>query len=99
MFSKSKRIVIKVDQVVYSSTKAPDSIDQWDGCCPACGSSKYEEVVTLVQHGFLQDDCLTLVTCKACYNTFHYHYEVGAACLDECRANYLADKPIDLNRR
>jgi formate dehydrogenase maturation protein FdhE len=80
-----KRVRLEIDGAIYTSQKAPEPIDEWDGTCPACGSARYAELITIVQHGFITDDCLTLVHCSSCYETFHYYYTVEAECLDECR--------------
>lgn len=82
MFSKAKRLVLTVDGVPFVSTKAPEPIDEWDGSCPACGSTRYHETVTLIQHGFTEDDCLSIIHCEDCFEAFHYAYKVEAAALD-----------------
>ena len=87
MLKYGKVVRIEVDNRVFISRKAPVHIDAFDGCCPACGSSRYAELLTIVQHGFEVDQCLTLVSCGACYETFHYGYEVSAAALDEVVKN------------
>lgn len=78
MIKTGKKITVTVDGKVYTSTKAPECIDEFDGHCPACGSDQYSELYTIVQHGFLIDECVTLVTCAKCFETFHYWYEVEA---------------------
>lgn len=78
MIKHGKRIVVSVDGKAYTSTKAPDTIDEFDGHCPACGSAQYSELFTIVQHGFMTDDCVTIMTCTKCFESFHYWYEVEA---------------------
>lgn len=78
MVKHAKRIVVSVDGKAYTSTKAPECIDEFDGQCPACGSDQYSELFTIVQHGFLVDDCCTIMTCAKCFESFHYWYEVEA---------------------
>lgn len=85
MIKIGKRVTLAIDDTVYTSNQAPAHIDDWDGTCPACGSANYAELVTIVQHGLFEDDCLTLVHCARCRETFHYHYMVEAASLDECK--------------
>lgn len=84
MIKFAKTVRIEVDNKLYWSHKAPEPIDEFDGHCPACGSDQYSELITLVQHGFIQDDCVTLITCAKCFETFHYYYQVDPACLDSC---------------
>lgn len=71
-----KVMQVKIDGVVYTSTVAPETMDDMDGCCPACGSNQYHEIMTLIQHGFIVDDCISLLTCDKCYETFHYLYTI-----------------------
>jgi hypothetical protein len=98
MIKVSKFVKIAIDETIYSSSKAPETIDEWDGACPACGSGLYNEVVTVIQHGFELDACLTLVHCLNCFETFHYYYTVEAACLDECRPSEIADYRSDTTK-
>lgn len=89
MLKVGKHIRIEIGGVLYTSDKAPEPIDEWDGTCPACGSGRYAELMTIVQHGLFVDDCVTLIHCYTCYQTFHYFYTVEAACLDECRPSQI----------
>lgn len=82
-FKYAKQIRIDVEGTPFLSNRAPVSIDDFDGSCPSCGSSKYEETVTIIQHGMDVDACLTVCHCGACQLNFHYVYEVPAAALDE----------------
>lgn len=79
MIKIGKHITITVDGKPFTSTKAPEAIDEFDGHCPACGSSQYSELFTIVQHGFLEDECVTIMTCTKCFESFHYWYQVDAA--------------------
>lgn len=87
MLKRSKTIRVEVDNHVFLSHQAPDPIDEFDGSCPCCGSSRYEELLTITQHGFEVDQCVTLVSCRTCYETFHYVYEMPAVALDEVTNN------------
>ena len=70
-----KVIQVKIDGIIYSSTIAPETFDVMDGTCPACGAAEYHEIMTLIQHGFTIDVYITLMTCRKCFESFHYVYE------------------------
>lgn len=78
MIKIGKHITITIDGKPYTSIKAPESIDEFDGHCSACGSNQYSELFTIVQHGFMTDECVTIMTCAKCFENFHYWYEVEA---------------------
>jgi len=73
-----KLLTIKVDGVVFHSTAAPEPVDEMDGHCPACGSEAFHEIVTIIQHGFAEDDCITVISCGDCYESFHYQYKIDS---------------------
>lgn len=87
MIKQTRFLRLCTDTAVITSSKAPEPIDEWDGTCPACGASNYHEIVTIVQHGFVEDDCLSVCACGACHESFHYYYQVEAAALDRVIAN------------
>ena len=78
MTKKSDYLTVGVGDKVYRSRPSPepDGVADNNLDCPACGSARYEHVVTVVQHGFVVDDCLSLVHCRSCGETFHYRYTV-----------------------
>lgn len=82
-----KTLRLQFDGTVYQSRLAPTDVDSWDGTCPACGGSRYYEVCTVVQSGFIQDSCTTLCHCATCHETFHYNYCVEAAIADNVELN------------
>lgn len=83
MIKHTRFLRVCTDKTVITSSKAPEPLDEWDGTCPACGSSEYHEKLTIVQHGFQDDDCLSIIACERCHEAFHYYYQVQAAALDE----------------
>lgn len=85
-----KELTINIDKVVYKSNAAPEPIDEFDGHCPACGSDAFVETVTICQHGFLEDECLTVLSCGDCYESFHYQYKIDSP-------GVLTDGPMDFS--
>lgn len=79
MIRHAKFISLRFDDRAIMSRLAPQSIDMWDGSCPACGSKRYFEIMTIVQSGFIEDDCISVCECRVCHSAFHYHYTVEAA--------------------
>lgn len=75
---KIRELTINIDNVVYRSSSAPEPIDEMDGHCPACGSDAFVEIVTIVQHGWIEDECITVLSCGDCYESFHYQYNVDS---------------------
>lgn len=71
-----KWLKVTIQGQCYDSFKAPDQSMQGDLSCPACGSSAYRHLVTLVQHGFTEDNCVSIVGCDRCGAKFHYIYTV-----------------------
>lgn len=82
MIKHTRFLRLCTDKAVITSSKAPETIDEWDGTCPACGSADYREIVSIIQHGFELDDCVTVCQCGRCHEAFHYYYQVDAAALD-----------------
>lgn len=76
MTNKPKRLAISFDGKPYVSYAAPVSVEATDLSCPACGSTAYRHRYTLVQHGFTDDNCLSIVGCDRCGALFHYSYTV-----------------------
>lgn len=72
------QLTVRIDEVVYRSHLAPEPIDEMDGHCPACGGEAYVEIITVVQHGFAVDDCLTVLSCGDCYESFHYQFQIDS---------------------
>lgn len=73
-----RTLTVSLDGVVYRSSKAPETIDEMDGHCPVCGSDAYVEIVTVVQHGWLEDECVSVLSCGDCYESFHYQYKIDS---------------------
>jgi len=78
MKHQPRKLKIAIDNKPYTSNLAPEPIDDFDGHCSACGSENYTELMTIVQRGFELDDCITLMTCADCFETFHYCYQVDS---------------------
>lgn len=76
MNKKQKWMKVTIQGERYDSYLAPDQSLQGDLSCPACGSSAYVHKVTLVQHGFSDDNCCTICGCERCGANFHYLYSV-----------------------
>ncbi|MCC7017840.1 MAG: hypothetical protein IT564_11625 [Rhodospirillales bacterium] len=83
MNKRSKAIKLEVDGKLYISQVAPETIDEFDGACPACGSGEYYELCTFIQQGFVLDACTTLCHCERCFETFHYNYTVEAMYIEK----------------
>jgi len=92
MNKRSKTIKLEVDGKLYHSQEAPETIDDFDGFCPACGSNQYYELCTFVQQGFIVDACTTLCTCEKCFETFHYNYAVEAQYIDKMNLSAIEGK-------
>lgn len=78
MIKHTRFLKLCTDTDVIQSSKAPEPIDEWDGSCPACGSTDYRERITIVQRGWDEDDCITVCQCQRCHEAFHYYYQVAA---------------------
>lgn len=76
MISNPKVLKITIQGERFVSFKAPDQSMTGDLTCPACGSSAYRHLVTLVQHGFTDDNCCSIVGCDRCGAKFHYIFTV-----------------------
>lgn len=87
-----KFLSMRIDDRAIMSRLAPHPIDMWDGSCPACGSKRYQEILTIVQHGFDEDDCISICECATCHSAFHYHYQVEAASIGQ---NGLDSSPAE----
>lgn len=76
MNRQAKRLFLTIDDERYVSYKAPEGALESDLTCPACGSSQYRHKVTLVQHGFIDDNCCSIIGCDRCGAMFHYIYSI-----------------------
>lgn len=57
-----------------------------DPVCPACLKHDWRDLYTITQHGFTEDECISILQCKDCGNMYHVQYVVS---LDSPVATYL----------
>lgn len=75
----AKVLNLFLDGRVFHTTRVRVPDDGSDIRCPACYFGKFRDLVTITQHGFSEDDCLSIIQCGNCGNEYHVQYTISAS--------------------